>query len=278
MQFVTRSAYSIALLIGAMLFSAGCRQNPFADREAVANKETLEKQQQYLAQVQELQHRANSLDANNSELHSQLARSRQNTTMLDKQLTALRQELKRTADDLALARQSQQQTDQRLQALQASTQRRGGAMITANSSRTRTLDAIEVPGATVRRDGDLVRIELPTDQLFIQGTATLHQQSLALLNPTIDAIQRHYPQQLIGIEAHADGTAPGGQWSSNHQLTSGQAVAVFDEFTRRYRMNPRRLLVVGQGANHPLDPSQTQVARTRNRRVEIVIYPETLGG
>jgi len=55
-----------------------------------------------------------------------------------------------------------------------------------------------------------------------------------------------------------------------------QAMAVYDMLTRGGGMPPRQLFVVGHGGSHPLVSNATDAGRARNRRVELVIYPETM--
>ena len=55
-----------------------------------------------------------------------------------------------------------------------------------------------------------------------------------------------------------------------------QALAVFDILTRRNHLPARQLFVMGLGANHPRASNATDAGRAKNRRIELVIYPQTL--
>ncbi len=222
--------------------------------------------------------RAKELDRNNRDLYTQMAQMQQRSQLLEDQNYLLRQRLKETTDQLASAVQTSQSTEQRLQAVQASTVRRGGATITANSSVKRNLTAVTVPGLNIRQDGELVRIELPSDQLFAAGTATLQPGSAAQLDQVAEVIIEHYSRQVVGIEAHTDGLPPAGTSFRNpHQLTIAQAMAVFDQLGEQHRLLADQLFVLGHGANYPLASNATSAGQQRNRRVEIVIYPEPVG-
>ena len=54
-------------------------------------------------------------------------------------------------------------------------------------------------------------------------------------------------------------------------------MAVYEELTSRMRMRPDQLFVVGHGSNHPVVSNATAEGKQRNRRVELVIYPERRG-
>ena len=53
-------------------------------------------------------------------------------------------------------------------------------------------------------------------------------------------------------------------------------MAVYDGLTRIGGMPPRQLFVVGHGGSHPVVSNATDAGRARNRRIEVVIYPETM--
>ena len=55
---------------------------------------------------------------------------------------------------------------------------------------------------------------------------------------------------------------------------TARAAAVFDFLTTRTPLKEGQLFIVAHGANHPLVSNATAAGRTRNRRVELVIYPE----
>ena len=60
-----------------------------------------------------------------------------------------------------------------MQALNASMQRQDGITINPNNSFLQTLPAISIAGVFVRRDGDVIRIELPDRHLFEPGSNRL---------------------------------------------------------------------------------------------------------
>jgi flagellar motor protein MotB len=271
------------LLAALPLLATACNRNPFVGQQPFAWQQAQAQPGQplpeHLAQLQELNRRNTQLDANNNELHRQLAQSQQQVQLLTKQVELVNKQLQEMT---ALARDEQtakQQIEQKLQAQLASTQQRGGASITANNSLTGALKKVELPGVLVRSDGDVIRIELPSDQLFQLNTANFTTGATTLLAQTAAAVRQSYPRQKIVIEAHADSTPiGGGVMSSKQRLTAAQAVAVYDQFTGSYGVPERQLVTMAHGDNHPLASNGTPAGQTKNRRIEIVIYPETIDG
>ena len=267
------------LLIYAAISVAGCQYNPLqARREVTLAKNNATQEQELAARDIEFKRRAEQLDVNNRDLHTRLAQSQRKLQLLSDEVNLLRNRLGETTDLLAQAQSEHQHSEKRLEALQASTKRRGGAIITANNSLRKELPIVSVPGVEVRQDDDVIRIELASDQMFLSRSASLHQGAFSLLDPVVDAIQKRYPRQRIGVEGHSDNDpVVSSQWRSHHQLTVSQASAVFEQLVTRYRLNPRHIFVLGHGANHPRVSNATPAGKAKNRRVDIVIYPETVG-
>ena len=74
--------------------------------------------------------------------------------------------MRSVTSQFAQTRSEKENSDKRVQAMTASMQRQGGVTINPNNSFLQTLPAINIPGVFVRRDGDVIRIELPGDSLF----------------------------------------------------------------------------------------------------------------
>lgn len=258
-------------------------------QELQAQLAKLQSQQQELEQLAEVRRRALELDANNRDLHAQLAQAQKQSHLLEDQMVLMRQQLNDSAQQLAGSLQARQETEQRvlqveqearqrINTMQATLPQGTGATVRANSSLQGSLTAITIAGLNVRQDGDVVRVELPSERLFAPGTAALSEGAQALLDQAATAIKQNYPRQMLGVEAHTDNGGTGnGTWGSSHQLTAAQAIAVFDQLTQRHGFDPRQLFVLGHGANYPLASNGTPAGQQRNRRVEIVIYPEVFG-
>lgn len=269
-----------ALAVLACALGGGCNNNPFAQsQQQAAAFPPGAGQQPYETQIADLNRRMGQATANNNELTAQIAQSQQQVIILRDQVTLLQRRLEDTAGQLRESLAARQEAERKVEAMQASIQRRGGAMITANSSVKQSLGVVTIPGVEVRADGDVIRIELPADQLFRTGTAQFQPSATGVLDMVSDAIYRNYPRQRIGIEGHTDAPpAFGGPATSAHQLTGLQAQAVMDQLSQRNRLPAAQLFTIAHGANHPKYSTASPEGRTRNRRIEIVIYPETFDG
>ncbi|NND96619.1 MAG: OmpA family protein [Pirellulaceae bacterium] len=235
------------------------------------------------ARIAELNRRVQLLDDNNRQLHTQLAQSEQQSHVYRDELELVRKQLSDTTNRLestslaARGAQSRiQDAESRVRGMQASSQMRGGATISANTNLRQLADRLNLKGVPVRQDGDVIRIAIPADQLFQPGTAQLHQQSTLTLDPIVAQLRSVFPRQRIGIEGYTDNSQLyGGQVATSHQLASAQAAAVLDMMTRRGGMPLNQLFTVAQGSNNPIQSNETASGRAANRRIELVVYPET---
>lgn len=267
-------------LLALFVVLPACNSNPFAPNPAATSAwQQPGTQQPYETQLAELNRRTAQLDANNRDLHAQLAQSQQQVQVTRDQLTLLQRRLEDTAQQLRETQVARQEAERRVDGLQASLQRRGNAVISANNSIRQQLGLVDIPGIEVRQDQDVIRIELPSDQLFVGGSTQMQPTAYLLVDQVATAIQRNYPRQRIGIEGHTDATTAAGMSAAAlHQLTAAQAAAVFDQLTQRNRLPPQQLFTVAYGANHPRVANATPDTRAKNRRVEVVVYPESYDG
>lgn len=274
-----RLSAALVAVSAVIALAAGCNQQYSASPYGQPGAMTLSPQQQtaIAQQTQQYQQRAATLDHDNQELQSMLAQAKQQSQILEEQVRATQAQLKDTTDRLVAMQSDNDQLRGRTSAMAASMQTRTQAEIRANNTLLRSLTVTNLPGINVRQDGDVIRIELPGDQLFNYGTAQLKPGSEALLKTIAADVTQNYPQQLIGIEGHTDGsptTSP--QYPTDQHLAVAQAMAVYDGLTRVGGMPTRQLFVVGHGGSHPVVSNGTEAGRARNRRVEVVIYPETM--
>jgi len=270
---MSRSARISWLWAWMSLLIAGCADNPMVMKGQIAQ---LQQQQAASSrQYQQLQDRAYALDRDNQEKDTLLAQARQQTKVSEDQLAALRDQLRSVTSQLAQTRSDKENADRRVQVLNASMQRQGGVTIDPNSSLQQTLPTVNIAGAFVRRDGEVVRIELPGHALFEPGSARLRPGAVELITEVAAEIARVYPDQMVGIEGYTDNDpVSGGQFRNNHELSVARAMAIYDVLINRSRLQGDQLFVTGHGPTQPVVSNATAEGKQRNRRIEFVVYPE----
>lgn len=210
-------------------------------------------------------------DVDGRQLEAALVRTRQESQIMQDEIAALRDQLASTSSQLAQSRAA---------ALPPGADKpprvgNDGGLPTTPVVMQSAMTQLKLPDLQPRFDGAVIRIDMPADRLFDGGTANLLPEGAALLTQVSAELERVYPGHFIGIEGHVD-TEPlqNASWASPHQLTAARAAAVFDFLTTRTAMHESQLFLVAHGANHPLVSNATAAGRARNRRVELVIYPD----
>jgi flagellar motor protein MotB len=253
----------------------GCTQNPYLGQPTTTSWQQ-QQMPQYNAQLADLQRRVQHLDDNNRQLHTQLAQAEQSAQVYRDELGLVRQQLADATRQMQQSQLAERDAQTRVDAIRASTQFRGNATLQANTSLRRLADPLKGAGFAVESDGDVLRVRIPSDQLFQPATAQLIPQATTTLDAIAGQIRQHFPRQKIGIEGHTDSSPQlGGVYSSAHQLSSAQSNAVLEHLTRRSGLAEQQFLTTAQGANFPVGDNNSAAGRASNRRLEFVIYPET---
>ncbi len=272
-------------LVCYLTLLTGCGRVVFTPQSQQAISLSPQQQQLLAQQQQQIQLRADNLDRDNQELEALLAQERQQLQLMREQVAATQDQLKATADQLAAAQQERTDLEGRTQALMASVQQSVGGgsgrlappAIQANNTLIKPLRIASLPGIDVRQDGDVIRVAMPTDQLFTRGAAQMQPGAEQLLRSVAADVLTNYPEQIIGIEGHTDGAPIASpNYPTSHHLSVAQATAVYEAIRRSTGVPAQQLFLIGHGANHPLVSNGTEAGRERNRRIELVIYPETL--
>ena len=150
----------------------------------------------------------------------------------------------------------------------------GSATLRANNGLMQKINAINIPGGDARMDGDIIRVEFPTDRLFTNGSYRIQASQLPLLQNVASTIRQSFPRQIVGIEAHWDGTPLSPSGTTAQQLTATQSLAVFDELVR-LGLPREQLFTMAMGSNRPRHRAGLVAGISPNRRIELVIYPES---
>jgi outer membrane protein OmpA-like peptidoglycan-associated protein len=100
---------------------------------------------------------------------------------------------------------------------------------------------------------------------FQRESATVQRESTVILDDIARVMKVHSEIEVVAVEGHASGDEPNARTLSQARARQGVAWLV------AAGVDPRRLVARGWGAEHPVDSSETESGRQRNRRLEFVI-------
>lgn len=134
---------------------------------------------------------------------------------------------------------------------------------------------IEAGVATLVDQGDYIIIRLGSILQFKAGLAELRTTENMLIKRIADSLNLE-PGDII-IEGHSDNIPPSGagRYKTNKALSQARAANVRDVLSP-YLSNPARISAIGVGSNKPLDNANTPAARSKNRRVDILLRKQQL--
>jgi flagellar motor protein MotB len=223
--------------------------------------------------------RLGQLDAQNRELTAQIAQAQQIVQQEREQKKLIQQQLADSAGKLRELAASKEDIERRAAQFVSSQRQPGGATITANNSIKASLKVVSLPGLDIRQEGTTIRMSIPADKLFTPGSPQLLPAGHSVLDEVAAAIAKNYPRQLIVIEGHTDNSpALAASPEASHQLASGQAHMVLSYLLSKRQLPVNQLSTLSLGSHRPRYSNNSPQGQQQNRRIEFVIYPDTIDG
>lgn len=117
-----------------------------------------------------------------------------------------------------------------------------------------------------------VKLTMNGGLLFDSGSAQLKEEAQLIIDK-VGVILERYGDGTIEIEGHTDNVPiNSAQYPSNEELSSARALSVFYYLLESTSLNPVGVKHAGMGERVPIADNGTSEGRSRNRRVEILIY------
>jgi len=117
-----------------------------------------------------------------------------------------------------------------------------------------------------------ITVTLPNTILFSPGKATLKKATSAELDHIRSVVQQRYAGKRIDVVGHTDSDPiKKSPWKDNWELSAERALAVVRYLVAR-GIAKDKIRAVGCGAARPVASNTTASGKTKNRRVEIVVY------
>ncbi len=125
-------------------------------------------------------------------------------------------------------------------------------------------------GVDVSRQGQNIVLSFPDRIGFDVGRAEIKPEFKAILDDVAETLKQ-YPDTRIEIAGHTDNT---GSAEANQRLSENRANAVRSYLASR-GVAPERMYAVGYGQSRPIASNATPEGRAQNRRVEIIVIPNS---
>jgi len=130
--------------------------------------------------------------------------------------------------------------------------------------------SLQGTGVSVAREGDNIRLIMPSNITFGTDQSALRSDFYPVLN-SVSQVLTKYPDTTMRVSGHTDST---GSDSYNMDLSQRRAQSV-SSYLGTQGVASTRMFVEGRGETQPLADNSTPEGRAANRRVELYILPKT---
>ena len=144
---------------------------------------------------------------------------------------------------------------------------------------TRSLSKEELKEVDVQVLKGVVYISLADNMLYKSGSYEINDRAAETLSK-IAKIIKDYKDYDVLIEGNTDNVPVNSQAASmknirnNWDLSCLRASSVVQALQTQYGVDPKRLTAGGRGEYNPLNDNNSDVAKQRNRRTQIIITPK----
>jgi len=140
-------------------------------------------------------------------------------------------------------------------------------------------DEIAKGNITIQQVQDRLTINMVDRVLFDSGQAQVKPAGVEVLTQVGDVLNKVTDKQ-IRIEGHTDNvpisTKLQSRYKTNWELSTARATVVVRHLIDRGGVDRQHISAVGYADTHPIAPNDSEVGRSSNRRIEIVLYPKDL--
>jgi chemotaxis protein MotB len=187
---------------------------------------------------------------------------------LNSNLTSTNSKVNQLSSDL-------QKREQRLKEVEDILRKRDEATNALKDKLQKALLGFQQNGLTVDIRNGKVYVSLTDKLLFPSGSIVIDERGKAALKQ-LAAVLNKEPDINMAVEGHTDDkkVINLGQIKDNWDLSVLRATSVTRYLTEVEKIDPKRLTATGKGQFQPIDPADNNDARTKNRRIEIVLTPK----
>src|SRR5690606_28662220 len=222
--------------------------------------------------IESLEDEIARLKLDTAELNSRILALESKVEGLDKNYANLRSnsstEIKRLMDDL-------KKREARLQEVEAILRKRDEATNALKDKLQKALLGFQQSGLTVEIRNGKVYVSLTDKLLFDTGSIIIDERGKQAL-AELAKVLKTQPDINISVEGHTDNqrVVNLGQIKDNWDLSVLRATSVVRYLTDVQQIEDSRVTATGKGQYQPVAEGNTAEARSKNRRIEIVLSPK----
>lgn len=222
--------------------------------------------------IQSLEETIANLKTDTAALYAKIATLNEQLAGLNSNYTALSSksssEINKLSADL-------QKREARLKEVEEILRKRDEATNALKEKLQKALLGFQESGLTVEIKNGKVYVSLTDKLLFNTGSIVVDDKGKQALQALAKVLNTQ-PEINIAVEGHTDNQKIGnlGQIKDNWDLSVLRATSVVRYLTELQSVSPERLTATGKGQYQPIELGNSAEARSKNRRIEIVLSPK----
>jgi chemotaxis protein MotB len=203
-------------------------------------------------------------------LELQLEKKEENLNQLQTELDNRNSQLDELEEELRIKKEELEKQSQQLFELQKVLDAKDSVVLALKNKVTEALLGFQDKGLTVDMRNGKVYVSLEEKLLFKFGSSDIDPNGEKALKELAKVLEQNTDINIL-IEGHTDNI---GDKNYNWDLSVKRATSVVKVITKYSKIDPKRLTAAGKGQFMPVDAANTDAARRKNRRTEIILTPK----
>jgi len=234
-----------------------------ADRDSLQNRTT------------SLEAEVSALQSDTARLHHEIAEARRKYGDLNDNYNTLSSNYNASSSKVSQLSADLEKREARLKEVEDILHKQDAASQALKDKLQQALLGFQQSGLTVEVRNGKVYVSLADKLLFPSGSIVINDKGKQALQQ-LAAVLNKEPDINIAVEGHTDDkkVINLGQIKDNWDLSVMRSTSVVRYLTETENVDPHRLTATGKSQYQPIDPANTDDARARNRRIEIVLTPK----
>jgi chemotaxis protein MotB len=222
-----------------------------------------------------LHHQIALLNQQASDLNERIKGLNGNIADMQKKYEGLNNNYNATTSKVSTLTADLQKREARLKEVEDILRKRDQASNALKEKLQKALLGFQQSGLTVDIRNGKVYVSLADKLLFPSGSIVINENGKTALKQ-FAAVLNKEPDINIAVEGHTDDkkVINLGQIKDNWDLSVLRATSVTRYLTEAENVDPHRLTATGKSEFQPIDPANSNDARAKNRRIEIVLSPK----
>ncbi|MFH1321747.1 MAG: OmpA family protein [Bacteroidota bacterium] len=210
-----------------------------------------------------------------TKLMSKLQMTEEDLQKREDELKALERDLDRKKTNLEELKDELKMREQKVNDLQKLIEEKDAAVNKLKDKVSSALFGFKDKGITVEQKNGKVYVSLEAQLLFATGSTQIDPKGKTALIELANVLEKEDDLNVM-VEGHTDTDKykGGGPIKDNWELSVLRSIAVVRILTENSEIDPKRIISAGRGEYVPVDPADTEEAKIKNRRIEIILTPE----